>query len=112
MDMFQNTLTCMTGAMMADTEKTARHTEDTAREIASLRAELEQARQDLARYKAEQREQRETDSRQVYLNTKKAFRHDYCVGAFSVVITLAIEHLTELYNLLDLLIEFVGSLLH
>lgn len=110
--MYGEMLVGMTGAMMEDAAATAKNTEETVKEIASLKAELEQTRNELASYKAEQAEQREADSRQADLNTKKAFRHDYFVATVSIFITLVVEHLPEIYDLLCRLVEFVGVLFH
>ena len=105
------TLIGMTAEMMDDTRQTAQNTSNTVQEIESLRSDLERARNDLASYKAEQAEQREADCRQADLNAKKAFRHDYHVAAFSIVITLAIEHFAEIYDFLRLFVKSALSFL-
>ena len=110
--MYMDTLVVMTGAMMEDASKTAKNTEEAVKEITLLKAELEQTRNELASYKTEQKAQHEADSRQADLNTKKAFRHDYFVAALSIIITLVVEHLPEVYDLLCRLVEFVGALFH
>lgn len=61
MDFRQDSIVCMTGAMLCEMSDTTQNTKATVSEIASLRAELEQARQELARYKAEQADRYEQD---------------------------------------------------
>lgn len=52
--MYQEMLVGMTGAMMEDASATAKNTEETVKEIASLKAELNQVRTELNDYKFEQ----------------------------------------------------------
>lgn len=49
--MYQEMLVGMTGAMMEDASATAKNTEETVKEIASLKAELNQVRTELNDYK-------------------------------------------------------------
>ena len=119
MDMNGNMLVAMTGAMMADAEKTAQNTEKTALEVAALRqelvkvkAELEQSRQDFANYKAEQAEQRKADAAQGRLDKEQNRRDVYISTAFSVCFTLFLEHLPDVIRFVQLAVEKAAALLH
>ena len=102
----------MFGSMRDEIERAADSAVASAEELEAVRRELEQTRDELANYKAEQAVQREADSRQADLNAKKAFCHDYRVAAFSIVITLLIEHLPEIVDFLCFLFKRVVSLFH
>lgn len=112
-------LIAMTGTMMEDAAQTARNTEATAKEVASLReelvrvkAELEQSRQDFASYKAEQDKQREADAAQGRLDKKQNRRDIYISAAFSVCFTLFLEHLFDIVRFIQLAVEKALSFLH
>ena len=100
------------GSMRDDAERTAENAGRAADEVASLKAELEQLRQELADFQAEQQAQHEANAIKADLDAKKAFRHDYCVGAFGVALTLAIEHHREICDFVRGAVIFVWSLFH
>lgn len=119
MDMNGNMLVAMTGAMMADAEKTAQSTEKTAREVTALRqelvkvkAELEHTRNDLACYKSEQKAQHDADAVKAVGDFKSTKRHNYCVTAFGCALTLLIEHFDEVCQFGCRLIVLIRSLFH
>lgn len=79
--------------------------EQYAKEIATIRAELERTRQEFADYKAEQNKQHEADSLNAISEKKKLYRHEYRVAAFTVALTLFIEHFLDIVDLVQFLIE-------
>ena len=74
-------------------------------EIKALRTELEKTRQELADYKAQQSEQHRSDSHQQIDDHRKLLRHDYLVAAFTVALTLFLEHVPDIANFLKLAAE-------
>lgn len=74
--------------------------------------ELEATRQELADYKAQQYEQHETDTAQMKLTEKKQIRHQYIVAAFTVALTLALEHIVDIADFFTVLVEKISTLFH
>ena len=99
------------GNMLADQhQQIASHTAASAQDIAAVRGELEQARKDLADYKASQDAQRRADIAQAVVDKKQDRRHEYLVAAFSVALTLLIEHFFDVIELSDRVFESLVSL--
>lgn len=73
----------------------------------SVLSALEKAAQDIAKEKADQDDQKAADHAQREIGRKKQFRHDFKVVAFSVVLTIVLEHLP---GLIQFLFHFFGSL--
>lgn len=99
------------GNMLADQhQQIASHAAASAQDIAAVRSELEQARKDLADYKASQDAQRRADIAQAVVDKKQQRRHEYLVAAFSVALTLLIEHFFDLVNLANLAFKSLSAL--
>lgn len=110
--MYQEMLVGMTGAMMGDVSATAKNTKEMVKEIADLKVELEQTRNELTSYKTEQKEQREADARQAVIDKKKDRRHELLVACFTCLFTLALEHIRDIVQALKVALEFIGALFH
>ena len=103
--MWDGTMVGMTASIMEDTMRAAN-------EVEALRAELEQTRNELASYKAEQAEQRKADAAQAVLDKKEAKRHEFFVALATGLITLAVEHTKDIFYGAQVAFEFIGSLFH
>lgn len=73
----------------------------------SMLSALEKTAQDIAKEKADQDEQKALDHAQREIDRNKQFRHDFKVVAFSVVLTIVLEHLP---GLIQFLLHFFGGL--
>lgn len=79
-------------------------------ELEKTRSELEQTRNDFASYKAQQDEQRTADHEQAVVDQKKNRRDLYISTAFSVCLTLFLEHIPDIIRFFQRVLEFVRSL--
>ena len=87
--------------------------EQKEREIAAIdavRSELQQTRQDFAQYKADQDEQRRDDLAKADLKEKKIFHQQLKLSAFTVCLTLALEHIGDVIDFINLMIRLIVSL--
>lgn len=85
---------------LVDIERMADAHEKQLDEINALRTELEKTRQELADYKAQQSEQHQSDAQQQIDDHRKLLRHDYLVAAFTVALTLFLEHFFDIADFL------------
>ena len=96
-------------AVLEAQQRTALETERIRREmqehIEKLEWELEQTRQELADFKAQQKSQHDTDVMQSGLDQKKN-RRDMLIGsAFSVGLTLLLEHFPDVVRFFQSIIK-------
>jgi hypothetical protein len=70
------------------------------KELSSVRAELEQLRNEFNAYKADQNRQHEADSSQRKLEINKSERHEFKVAAFSAGLAFLLERVFDLFHLL------------
>lgn len=89
---------------MADTNE--KHLE----EIRSIRSELEKTRNEFADFKTKYAEQRKADAVQAEVNENKQRRHEYFVSAFTVALTLFIEHFFDLVKIANVSIKLLVAL--
>lgn len=116
---YDSMMSAMAGAIHTEMQKTSKHTGETTKEleslrgeVVSLRAELDSSNQRLADHISRQEEQRKADTVQAEIDKKKQLRHEYKVTAFSVLLTLAIEHFFDLMKLAQSLVDLVLSFFH
>ena len=85
---------------------------DLARELESVRSELQQTRNEFSDYKAQQDEYHRAEAAQTEIDKKKQRRHEFKLSAFTVCFTLFLEHIPDLINLFQISVKFVISLFH
>ena len=73
-------------------------------------ASHEQLAQQMTEQKAEAAREKEANDAKAVLDKKKDYRHDFKVAAFTVILTLSIEHITEIINLFKDALKAVGLL--
>lgn len=69
--------------------------------------ELKGIVQDMAEYHSEYNENRRADEVKAEKDKKHGFRHDFLVAAFTVALTLFLEHL---HDIIEFVLEFFRSL--
>ena len=80
-------------------------------EVGAIRSELKKTRNEFADFKAQQAEQRKADAVQAQVDKKKQRRHEYLVAAFTVALTLFIEHFFDVVKLMQVAFETLIALL-
>ena len=80
-------------------------------EIVAIRSELEKTRNEFADFKSEHAEQHKADAMQAEVNEKKQRRHEYLVAAFTVALTLFIEHFFDVVKFVKFALESLVALL-
>lgn len=83
-----------------------------AADFANLRLDLEKTADELREYKAQQAEQRETDRAQAVIDKKKDRRNQFLVAAFTVALTLFLEHFCDVVKFAKFALESVLSFFH
>lgn len=63
-------------------------------------ADSKQLRQQMADQRAKEAEAKAAKDAEVIINREKQFRHDFKVAAFTVILTLLLEHLPDIYKLI------------
>lgn len=76
--------------------------------LAAHRQQIDQARQHEADRKAEADRKESSDRLKALIDKKKDYRHDFKVAAFTVFLTLIIEHHAYFLDLLKKALESVG----
>lgn len=89
----------------SEKEAEAQRAQQTAASIGAISAALEQTRDEFADYKAQQSKQRDSDAVQAAVDKKKQRRHEYLVAAFTVALTLFLEHFPDIVELAKLALE-------
>lgn len=89
----------------SEKEAEARCARQTVASINAISAALEQTRDEFADYKAQQAKQRDSDAVQAAVDKKKQLRHEYLVAAFTVALTLFLEHFLDIVELAKLAFE-------
>lgn len=56
-------------------------------------------------------EEKRSEQIQALKDKKQSFRHDFVVAAFSVLLTLAIEHIQEILDFVNKIFRFFFSLM-
>lgn len=92
-------------------ERMANAEEKKTEEISHIRSELQKTREEFADYKTKQDEQRTSDLMQAQIDKKQQRRHEYLVSAFTVALTLFIEHFFDIIKLMKILFEKLVTLL-
>lgn len=72
--------------------------------LASFNEACDKARHDQAQKRAEDAAKRESDRAQVLADKKRDYRHDFKVAAFTVVLTLLVEHFGKIIDFVKFLI--------
>lgn len=67
---------------------------------------LKDLAQDVSEYHSEYNENRRADAIKAEKDKKHSFRHDFLVAAFSVALTLFLEHI---HNVIEFVLEFFRS---
>lgn len=80
--------------------------------LEALQSELQQTRQELADYQANQAAQYQADCVQAGIDKKKDRRHMYICAAFSVCFTLLIEHISDVMRFAKIAFKSVLSFFH
>lgn len=73
-----------------------------------LLASHEQLAQQMADQKAQAAREKEANEAKAVLDKKKDYCHDFKVAAFTVILTLSIEHITEIINFIKDALKAVG----
>lgn len=81
-------------------ERQAKAIESLREELSSIRSELERTRNDFARYKSDHDAQHESDADQRIKESDHLFRRDLKCAAFSVLFSLFLEHLGDVFDFL------------
>jgi len=91
-------------------ENVAQAQKDQSLQLAAIRAELEKTRNEFSDYKAQHAKQHKTDAAQAVIDKKKQRRHEYAIAAFTVALTLALEHIFDLIKFAKLALKSLLSL--
>lgn len=73
-----------------------------------LLAAEEQRRQQVADQKAEAAREKAANDAKAVLDKKKSRRHDFKVAAFTVILTLFLEHISEIVNFIKAAFRAIG----
>ncbi|MBR2798932.1 MAG: hypothetical protein IKE17_14495 [Clostridia bacterium] len=73
-----------------------------------LLATHEQRRQQVADQKAEAAREKAANDAKAVLDKKKSHRHDFKVAAFTVILTLFLEHISEIVNFIKAVFKAIG----
>lgn len=95
----------------SEKEAESQRARQTAASIDAISIALEQTRDEFADYKAQQAKQRDSDAVQAAVDKKKQLRHEYLVAAFTVALTLFLEHFLDIVELAKLAFESLVALL-
>ncbi len=98
--------------MIESRERAAFGIEELASEVSVLQSHLQQTAQELCDYKTQQAEQYQADAAQAIIDKKKQRRHEYLVAAFTVALTLSIEHIADIVEVLKLAFKVIRSFFH
>lgn len=96
---------------LAAQERSAAGIDAIATGLKTLRSDLEQTRKELADLKADQDRQRNANAAQAIIDKKKQRRHEYLVAAFTVALTLLLEHFGDVIQLAKLAFKSIVALL-
>ena len=76
-------------------------------DIKEIEDNLKNIAQDMSEYHAEYNENRRADEIKAEKDKKHSFRHDFLVAAFTVALTLFLEHI---HDIIEFVLEFFRSL--
>ena len=80
-------------------------------EIGAIRSELEKTRNEFSDYKTQHSKQHEADAVQAEFDKKQQLRHEYLVAAFTVTLTLFIEHFFDIIELAKIALKALVAFL-
>lgn len=72
----------------------------------------ERRRNDAADQAARKAEEKAADDAKAVIDKKQSFRHDFHVAAFSVALTLCLEHINDIADLVKTVLKSIALLFH
>lgn len=81
-------------------------------ELRQTRQELEKTRQEFSDYKAQQDKYHRAEAAQAEIDKKQQHCHELKLSAFTVCLTLFLEHIPDFINLFKVAVESIVALFH